>query len=127
MNLATLLLLSSALINLQIAIAESPVYIPLESPKLTVVERNPLFEAIALCESNNVATAKNPKSTAKGRFQFLNSSWNYYGKQLWGEELKNKNVLDYDDNTELAWYVFQKNGTSDWLESKPCWSVYQKT
>lgn len=85
------------------------------------IEKNNLFNRIAMCESGEIVTAKNPNSTAKGRFQFLDSSWKYYGKQLWGDEWINKNVFSYDDNTELAWYVFGKNGTADWLESKNCW------
>lgn len=80
-----------------------------------------LFEKIAWCESKNDPKAKNAYSTASGRFQFLNSSWEYYGKQYWGDKFYQKNVFDYDDNTALAWYVYMKNGTSDWEESRPCW------
>jgi hypothetical protein len=82
----------------------------------------PLLEKIAWCESRNNPKAKNRYSTASGRFQFLKGSWAYYGKKLWGDELVNKDVFDYEDNTELALYVYKRNGTSDWLESKPCWS-----
>jgi hypothetical protein len=81
-----------------------------------------VLEAVAWCESGNDPLAKNPRSTASGRFQFLKSSWNYYGKKLWGEELKNKNVFDYEDNTALAVWVYNRNGLVDWEESKPCWS-----
>lgn len=82
---------------------------------------NPVLARIALCESGNNPKAKNPGSSASGRFQFIRSSWNYYGKQLWGEKLAEKDVFSWDDNTELAIFVFNKNGTSDWLESKYCW------
>jgi len=81
-----------------------------------------LLERIAVCESNNIATAKNPNSSAKGRFQFIKGSWEYYGKQLWGDEWKNKDIFNYDHNTELAVYVFNKNHTRDWESSRPCWS-----
>lgn len=44
-----------------------------------------VLERIAMCESKNVEYAKNPHSSAAGRFQFLKSSWQYYGKMLWGD------------------------------------------
>lgn len=82
-----------------------------------------ILEKIALCESSNNPLAKNPLSSAKGRFQFLDSTWEYYGKKLWGDDWINKNVLDWNDNTELANYAFELNGTVDWLESAYCWNV----
>ena len=81
-----------------------------------------ILKHIALCESGNKANAKNPTSSASGRFQFIKSSWNYYGKQLWGSELKNKNVFDWEDSTELALYVYKMNGTRDWNASMHCWN-----
>lgn len=83
-----------------------------------------ILDKVALCESGNNPLAKNPNSSAKGRFQFINSSWKHYGKMLWGDNLINKDVLDYEDNTELAMYVYQLNGLKDWEESKSCWSKY---
>ena len=104
---------------------------PKELPIAPIIVSKPslplILEKIAVCESNNVAWAKNPYSTASGRFQFLRSSWNYYGNKLWGEELKNKNVFDYEDNTELALYVFKLNGTRDWNASYNCWKPLGKT
>lgn len=100
--------------------------IVLEAPNLPQVKRDILFERIALCESNNIATAKNKGSTASGRFQFIKSTWNHYGKELWGDKLAEKDVFDYEDNTELALYVYTKYGTNDWNESKPCWSSPKK-
>jgi hypothetical protein len=82
-----------------------------------------LFERIAFCESGNNPGAQNPHSTAGGRFQFIIGSWNYYGEQLWGEELIYKDRFDYDDNTELAWYVYQTVGTSPWDASEHCWNM----
>lgn len=92
------------------------------SPKIG--QGKEIMEYVAYCESRNDPLAKNPNSSASGRFQFLKSSWNYYGTKLWGSELKNKNVFDYKDNTELAMWVYERNGLSDWQESKPCWSKY---
>jgi len=86
------------------------------------IEVDPLFEKIAYCESKNDPHAKNPSSSASGRFQFLWSSWNYYGKMLWGENFYEKNVFNYNDNTELAKYVYELNGTKDWDASRDCWA-----
>ncbi len=97
------------------------VTIPPEGPESSYIQRNNLFNRIAWCESGDDPTAKNPTSSASGRFQFLWSSWNYYGKKLWGQEFYQKNIWDYNDNTELAWYVFEKNGTKDWESSRGCW------
>ena len=90
------------------------------------IQRNNLFNGIALCESNNTATAHSTLSTAKGRFQFLDGTWKYYGQKLWGENLVNKNVLNYEDNTELAIWIYGKYGTGDWLPSAHCWNVVKK-
>lgn len=77
---------------------------------------------IAQCESGNRADAKNPTSSASGRFQFIKSSWEYYGKKLWGDEWVNKDVFNFKDNTDLALYVYKLNGVKDWEESRECWS-----
>lgn len=85
------------------------------------VQRNNLFNRIALCESGNNELAKNPDSSATGRFQFLKSTWKRYGEELWGKDYYEKNIEDYNDNTELAFYVFSTYGTKDWNASKTCW------
>lgn len=76
---------------------------------------------IALCESKNDPLAKNVTSSASGRFQFLKSTWKHYGQELWGDEWSIKNIFDYNDNTELAWYVYDTYGLKDWDSSKYCW------
>lgn len=93
-----------------------------QAPTKPVVRTSPQFERIAYCESKNDAHAKNKYSTASGRFQFIHSSWYHYGLELWGDKFYEKNVWDYEDNTELAWYVYQKNGVRDWESSRKCWS-----
>lgn len=90
------------------------------------VSKNNLFNKIALCESGNTEDAKNPKSSASGRFQFIKSTWEHYGRELWSEDYSKKNVFDYNDNSELAWYVFDKYGVGDWQESKSCWLSHYK-
>lgn len=101
--------------------------IPPEARIRLAIESNNLFNRIGSCESRDNPKAKNKYSTASGRFQFLWGTWNHYGKELWGEEFYEKNIWDYNDNTELAWYVFNKYGTKDWNESKPCWQPHGDT
>jgi hypothetical protein len=79
------------------------------------------FERIAWCESRNKPWAKNPNSTASGRYQFIESSWEGYAQELWGDQWVLHDKWDYTDSTILAAYVFGRNGTSDWLASSPCW------
>lgn len=140
-NLAIVILIGLVLIGLWPLIAkaflqeETPPIHPsnssgyaLEAPgvalvalKLPSVGRSgSILDRIAECESHNVATAKNPHSTASGRFQFLKSSWEGYGKELWGS-LEGKDVFSFSDNTELAEYVVSKYGTSPWNASRHCW------
>ncbi len=78
---------------------------------------------VVWCESRMKSDAKNPHSSARGLFQWLTGSWNYYGKQLWGS-LKGKDPYNPIDNIDLAIYVIQKRGYQDWGSSKGCWSSY---
>lgn len=103
------ILCSILLLSFNIAIAQ------------TTTADNNTFNRIALCESGGDMHAKSPYSSASGEFQFIWSSWNHYGKELWGYEFYEKNIWS-NDNRELAWYVFTKYGTKDWSESKSCWS-----
>lgn len=85
---------------------------------------DPLFNKIGECESQNDPLADNLYSTAKGRFQFLDGTWRHYAPKLWGIDWVNKNVFDYKDNTDLAWFVYTKYGTADWEadpKSYECW------
>jgi hypothetical protein len=79
------------------------------------------FERIAYCESMGSSTAQNTTSTASGKYQFLDSTWAYYGKQLWGDQLPLHNKLNAMDSTILAAFVYGKNGTVDWTASQFCW------
>lgn len=89
---------------------------------VVLVPIDPLFERISYCESHGDLHAKSHISSASGEFQFLNSSWYHYGKEYWGEDFYSKNIWS-SDNRDLAWYVYKKYGTRDWLASAKCWSV----
>ncbi len=82
-----------------------------------------ILNRIAVCESNNETSATNPASTAKGRFQFLDSTWAHYGREYWGGELGSHDVFDYRDSTDLAFYVASRYGYGDWTASIDCWGT----
>lgn len=76
---------------------------------------------IAFCESSFDPLARSKTSSAKGLYQFLDGSWNYYGFKLWGNELKSKDPFNAVDKIDLAMYVMGKRGFKDWEASKHCW------
>lgn len=96
-----------------------PEYLP---PTPEEVALDDLMWRIGDCESDNIPTARNPLSSAKGRFQFLDGTWRYYGDMLWGTTTS-KSVFSYTDNTELARFVLTNYGTGDWNASIHCWGI----
>lgn len=72
-------------------------------------------------ESGNKPTAANPKSTARGCFQFIIGTWELYGKRHWGEEFYSKNIYNPSHNVELAVWAISQYGTSDWDASRHIW------
>lgn len=103
---------------------DGDIYITVEPgsmPYLMAKYQDDLFWDIAKCESRLNPLAKNAVSTASGTFQFLDSSWYYYGKMYWGEEFYTKDKLIAEDNVALAWYVYKSVGVSPWYASRDCW------
>lgn len=104
---------------------------PLEAPESPVAESSPketrkastgsVLERIAFCESRDNPLARNPHSTASGLFQIVHGSWVSYGKQLWGDDLSKKDIFDGQTNTELAKYMYEKEGVAPWESSRRCW------
>lgn len=74
---------------------------------------------IAKCESGLNPEAKNPYSSAKGVYQFIDGTWAWYSTKF---EFTG-NVLSAKDNVELAMKVMGKHGTNDWLASYGCWNI----
>lgn len=110
---------SSVVLEVPGGIVIEPVHAPV-APAFPEVGARALMERIALCESQNDPTAKNSRSSASGRFQFLKSSWEAYGRELWGST-EGKDIFSEKDNTELAYFVYEKYGTSPWESSRYCW------
>jgi len=71
---------------------------------------------IAKCESGYNEYAKNPNSTAKGIFQFIDSTWRE-------NCLKDGNVYDFTDNIDCAWKVYKEQNDRPWHSSYSCWNI----
>jgi len=98
---------------------QTPLNAPVRVVKATKVD-SAVMERIKQCESQGNPNARNPHSTAKGLYQFLDSSWEAYGKLLWGSTV-GKDVFSAKDNEELAMFVFLIEGTTPWESSAYCW------
>jgi hypothetical protein len=69
---------------------------------------------IARCESNFNQYAKNPNSTAKGIYQFIDGTWR-------ANCLKDGNVYNFVDNINCFWKVYAKQNDRPWVSSIKCW------
>ena len=72
---------------------------------------------IMKCESGYNPQAKNPKSTAYGLCQFLDSTW-IYVQNKWGIALNRDSV---DDQIYACNRLWAEEGRIHWLESAHCW------
>jgi hypothetical protein len=71
---------------------------------------------IASCESGLSWNAANPRSTAKGIFQYLSAVWNNTS-----EGRKGTSVFDADANIRMAIGHMATHRTGAWSESADCW------
>lgn len=76
----------------------------------------PIMVRIADAESDLCFNNKNPKSTARGCFQIVRSTWT--DNKCTGD------VMNVDDNIQCAQKLYAANGTSPWNESKSTWGKY---
>lgn len=74
-----------------------------------------ILRRIAQCESGGSYTAQNSRSTASGKYQFLNSTWGGYGGYARAADAPPA-VQDAKAQTTLA-----KSGTRPWAASQRCW------
>ena len=76
---------------------------------------------IRFCESTNNYVASNGVSTARGAYQFLIGSWDWYGHRvITGVEQAHLATPAQQDEAALRTLVAE--GSSPWLASRPCWS-----
>ena len=76
---------------------------------------------IRFCESTNNYLAANGYSSARGAYQFLTMSWEWYGHaERFGVAQAHLATPAQQDQAALA--TLQAEGTGPWAESRPCWS-----
>lgn len=81
-------------------------------------------DAIARCESRTTAhpdgdpRAKNPGSTASGKWQLINQTWASYGGRAFSRTAAQATVAQQET---VAKRLFLSSGFGPWLSSKHCW------
>jgi hypothetical protein len=80
-----------------------------------------LLLRIRFCESTNNYTAANDYSTARGAYQFLIGSWEYYGhaERTGAAEAHRAQPAEQD---EAALATLLRDGTRPWAASRDCWA-----
>ncbi|MGI9594645.1 MAG: transglycosylase family protein [Acidimicrobiales bacterium] len=77
--------------------------------------------AIRYCESTDNYTAANPRSSARGAYQFLTGSWAAYGhRDRYG--VNQAHLATPAQQDEAALITWERDGTRPWNASKSCWS-----
>ena len=105
-------------VSLEVAFVRAPniPYIPTTYVLGTIVDET-LYE-IVRCESGFNPVAKNPKSTAYGLCQFLDSTWKYV-QNKWEMDL---NRHSPEDQLYACERLLREEGDIHWAESKECWN-----
>lgn len=80
----------------------------------------PVLLAIRRCESTDNYTAANTRSSARGAYQFLQSSWIAYGHaDRYG--VPEAHLATPAQQDEAALLTWDRDGTRPWLASRHCW------
>jgi len=75
---------------------------------------------IRRCESGGNYTVKNKTSSARGAYQFLTSSWEWYGHAERYHAAVASDALPWQQD-EAAVFTWQRSGTRPWAASQHCW------
>jgi hypothetical protein len=80
----------------------------------------PVLLDIRFCESRGDYTAANPRSSARGAYQFLRGSWAAYGHAArYGVATADRATPAQQDQAALI--TWQADGTRPWNASRHCW------
>ena len=95
-----------------------PVVAPTPAPPAAPAGALPsILVAIRGCESGHDYTARNPRSSASGAFQFIDSTWRAYGDSRWSRAY----LAPRDVQDAAALRLYRASGTSPWNASRSCW------
>lgn len=80
----------------------------------------PVMLAIRHCESTDNYQARNPRSTARGAYQFLTGSWQAYGHadRYSAATALYATPAEQDEAAVITWLA---DGTRPWNASRHCW------
>ncbi|MEM7337507.1 MAG: transglycosylase family protein [Actinomycetota bacterium] len=80
----------------------------------------PVLLKIRFCESTDNYTAANTSSSARGAYQFLTGSWDWYGhaERTGVSQAHLATPAQQDQAALLTW---QQDGTTPWNASRHCW------
>lgn len=76
------------------------------------------WDALIECESGGNPKAQNPKSTASGLFQIIDSTWKAFGGLEFAKHAKDATVAE---QYKVAERLFSAEGYGPWASSKHCW------
>jgi hypothetical protein len=76
---------------------------------------------IRFCESTNNYDARNSGSSARGAYQFLRKSWEWYGHAA-RTGVAEAHLATPAQQDAAALRTLQQDGTRPWLASRDCWS-----
>ncbi|MEL6985561.1 MAG: transglycosylase family protein, partial [Actinomycetota bacterium] len=80
-----------------------------------------LLLRIRFCESTNNYQAASAYSTARGAYQFLKGSWDWYGHAA-TTGVAEAHLATPAQQDQAALATLQAEGTGPWSESRPCWA-----
>ena len=80
-----------------------------------------LLLRIRFCESTNNYKAANSNSSARGAYQFLNKSWDWYGHAA-RTGVAEAHLAAPAKQDEAGLLTLQSQGTAPWRPSRDCWS-----
>lgn len=80
----------------------------------------PIMLEIRFCESTDNYTAANRRSSARGAYQFLTGSWEWYGhaERYDAPQAHYATAAQQDEAAALTWLA---DGTRPWNASRHCW------
>ena len=83
-----------------------------------------LLNNLIKCESGWDPNAKNPKSTAKGLCQFLDSTWDWTLFKM-GIDAEKADRFDANLQLEACAWLMANDDLGHWEETRKCWQDYK--